>query len=96
MASTTESTDEDASREVDIRDVLHQSGLPIAMFDLDDMRFIDANAAARALVGLGDDDELPEKISDIVVGVPEEQLMASLRLLNRRALLKLMILCELG
>ncbi len=82
MASTTESTNDDAFHEVDIRDVLHQSALPIATFDLDDMRFIDANAAARALVGLGDDDELPEKISDIVVGVPEEQLMASLRLLG--------------
>ncbi len=46
------------------------------------MRFIDANEAARALVGLGDDVELPERVSDIVVGVEEDELMAPLRLLG--------------
>jgi len=80
--STSETSTADASAEVDIRDVLHQSALPIATFDLDSMRLIDANTAARALVGLSDDDELPERVADVVVGVAEEQLSTLLGLLG--------------
>ena len=80
--STAATTDAGVPREVDIRDVLHQSALPLATFDFDEMRFIDLNGAARALIGLSDDDELPDRVADVVVGVEEEELMAPLRLLR--------------
>src|SRR3954469_25785252 len=53
----------------------------MAMFDLDDMSFIDANVAARALVGLDDDAALPDKLGGFVVGAEADESAASLRLL---------------
>jgi PAS domain S-box-containing protein len=76
-----------SSTETELREVLHQSVLPLATFSLDDMRFIDANSAARELVGLGEHDPLPETISDIVIGGEDELSSASLRLLADGAIL---------
>jgi PAS domain S-box-containing protein len=53
----------------------------MAMFDLDDMSFIDANVAARALVGLDDDAALPDKLGGFVVGAEADEWSAALRLL---------------
>jgi DNA-binding CsgD family transcriptional regulator/PAS domain-containing protein len=59
----------------------------MAMFDLADMSFLDANGAARALVGLADDAPLPDKIGEFIVGVEAQESAALLRLLADGAIL---------
>ncbi len=74
-------TDDLEAREAELREVLHRSALAMATFDLDDMSFVDANVAARALVGLDEHASLPEKLSDIVLEAKGAEPSASLRLL---------------
>jgi PAS domain S-box-containing protein len=87
MSSTAVTIDVDLSGEADLREVLHQNALPIAIFDLESMQFVDANAAARALVGLDEDAALPETVADIFDAVEEERSAASLRLLADGAII---------
>src|SRR4051794_33084860 len=73
--------DIDLTGDGELREVLHKSTLPIAIFDLGSMRFLDANEAARAVIGLDAVADLPEAVSDVFIGVDEQRASASARLL---------------
>lgn len=49
----------------DLRAALHRSPLPIALIDLDDMRLLEANAAALRTIGLAPEDPLPGTLDEL-------------------------------
>jgi PAS domain-containing protein/DNA-binding CsgD family transcriptional regulator len=56
------------STEADLLEAMHRNPLPLAVIALDTMQFLDVNAAARALLGANDGDE----ISVATVLMPED------------------------
>lgn len=55
----------------DLRAALHRSPLPIALIDLEDVRILEANAAALRFIGLAPDDPLPGSLDEILA--PEDR-----------------------
>jgi PAS domain S-box-containing protein len=56
----------DLTPEAELREVLHRSTLPIATFDLDDKRIVDANAAAREAIGIPPGGRLPQSLDEVI------------------------------
>ncbi len=80
-------SDANFDREAELREVLHRSALAMATFDLDDMSFVDANEAARALVGLDDDAALPARFGAFILEAEAEDSRVAMRLLADGAIL---------
>lgn len=70
-----------------LREAIHRSFLPIALLDLDDMRLLEANAAARAAIGLGDRDPLPATLTELLEPDAHEQSRQALAVLASGAVL---------
>jgi PAS domain-containing protein/DNA-binding CsgD family transcriptional regulator len=65
-----------------LRDVLHRSALPLALVDLDTLLIVDANDAARALLGEHGDVQLPLALHDVLLPEDEARVVSALQLVR--------------